>query len=220
MVDLKSIRSGLVGLMALLLLSPDSHAAPEVIANGLFKDKAMLTINGKTRLLKAGQTSPEGVKLVSSNSKQAVLIIDGVRTSMKVSQRISSNFKSAKAPPTVTLPRSSNGHYYARGAINGRSAQFMVDTGATAVAMNLSHARQFGIDVSKSPVSAASTAGGIVKTYIVDLQRVSVGAITIHNVAATVVDGDFPVNILLGNSFLSKVDMSEQSGALVLKRKF
>lgn len=210
----------MLGLMTLLLASLDSHAAPEVIANGLFKDKAMLTINGETRFLKAGQTSPEGIKLISSNSKQAVLIIDGKRTTMKVSQRIASSFKSARAPATVTLSRSSNGHYYASGAINGRSAKFMLDTGATSVAMNLNHARQLGIDVSKSPVSAASTAGGIVKTYVVDLQRVSIGAITIHNVAATVVDGDFPVNILLGNSFLSKVDMSEKSGALVLKKKF
>lgn len=214
------IGDGLIGMMALLLLPLAAHAATEVVANGLFKDKAMLTINGETRLLKAGETSPEGVKLISSSSKQAVLVIDGQRTTMRVSQRISSSFKSAEAPPTVTLPRSRNGHFYARGAINGQPAEFMIDTGATSVAMNLNHAREFGIDLGKSTVSVASTAGGIVKTYIVDLQRVSIGAITIHNVAATVVDGDFPVNILLGNSFLSKVDMSEQSGALVLKRKF
>ena len=214
------IMGRLMGLTPLLVLALAAHAATEVVANGLFKDKALLTINGETRLLKAGQTSPEGVKLISSNSKQAVLVIDGKQTTVQVSQRISSSYKSAKAPPTVTLPRSSNGHFYARGAINGYSAEFMVDTGATSVAMNLNHARQFGIDLSNSPVSAASTAGGMVKTYLVDLRRVSVGAITIHNVAATVVDGDFPVNILLGNSFLSKVDMSEQSGALVLKKKF
>ncbi|MBV1931552.1 MAG: TIGR02281 family clan AA aspartic protease [Porticoccaceae bacterium] len=203
----------------LLLLSSKLWAGPEIIANGLFANKAMLTIDGNTRFLKAGETSPEGVKLLRSSSKQAVIEVDGKPVTLKVSQRISSSFKAAERT-VVNLPRGKNGHFYARGAINGYPTSFMVDTGATSVAMNQNHARQFGIDASKGTESAASTAGGIVKTHMVTLQKVSVGGITVHNVPASIVDGDFPAQILLGNSFLSQVDMSEQAGVLVLKKKF
>ena len=201
-----------------LMCSP-LWAGLEIIANGLFTDKAMLTIGGNKRFLKVGETSPEGVKLISSSSKRAVIEVAGSLMTLKVSQRISSSFKAAERT-VVNLPRGDNGHFYARGAINGYPASFMVDTGASSIAMNLGHARQFGIDVSKAKVSAASTAGGVVKTYLVNLQKVSVGAITIYNVPAAVVDGDHPVQILLGNSFLTQVDMSENSGVLVLKKKF
>ena len=206
-------------LMVLSLMCSQLWAGSDITANGLFKNKALLTIDGQSRLLKVGQTSPEGVLLVSSNSKQAVIKVDGKELTLRVSQRISSSFRAAKET-VVSLTRRANGHFYARGAINGHPASFMVDTGATAVAMNLKDARRFGIDISKSVVSTASTAGGIVKTYVVNLNKVSVGAITVHNIPATVVDGDHPVQILLGNTFLSQVEMSEKSGVLVLKKKF
>ena len=209
-----------VGYLALLCLICSSlWAGPDIQANGLFKNKALLTIDGNSRLLKAGETSPEGVQLIRSNSKQAVIKVDGRELTLRVSQRISSSFSAAKET-VVSLSRRANGHFYARGAINGYPASFMVDTGATAVAMNLNDARRFGIDISKSVVSTASTAGGIVKTYVVNLNKISVGAITVHNIPATVVDGDHPVQILLGNTFLSQVEMSEKSGVLVLKKKF
>ena len=194
-------------------------AGPEVIASGLFKNKAMLTINGNTRLLKAGETSLEGVQLLSSNSKQAVVVIDGESLTLKLSQRISSSFSEAKLVE-VKLPRRANGHFYARGAINGYPTEFMVDTGATAIAMNLSDAKRLGIDIKKGIVSGASTAGGNVKTYVVTLAKVSVGGITVHNIRATVIDGTHPEDILLGNTFLSRVEMSEQAGVLVLRKKF
>ncbi len=220
----RQVRGPALWLLLLVLLCVQfwtgrASAGSEIIANGLFAGKAMLTIDGNARFLKVGETTPEGVKLISSSSKQAIIEVDGRELSLKLSQRISSSFKAAERVE-VSLSRSDNGHFYARGAINGYPARFMVDTGATAIAMNLGHAKQFGIDVSKSQISAAQTAGGLVKTYMVNLQKVSVGGITVHNVPAAVVDGDHPVQILLGNTFLSQVDMSERSGVLVLKKKF
>ncbi len=202
-----------------LLLSCDLWAALDITANGLFKDKAMLTIDGKARLLKAGETSPEGVELVSSHSKQAIIKVGGKNLTLRVSQRISSSFKAAKIT-TVSLVRRASGHFYAKGAINGYPTNFLVDTGATAIAMSLRDARRLKINVGKSPEAMASTAGGIVNTYKVNLHKVSVGPITVHNVPATVVDGDYPEQILLGNTFLSQVEMQEESGVLVLKKKF
>jgi aspartyl protease family protein len=202
-----------------LLLSGNLWADPEIIASGLFKGKAMLTIDGVGHFLKVGETSPEGIKLISSDSKQATIEVAGKRVKLNLSQRIAAKFTQAKAAE-VKLLRHQNGHFFAGGAINGRPARFMVDTGATAIAININEARRLGIDPESGTVSTASTAGGIVKTYIINLNKVRVGSITLHNVVATIVDGDHPIQILLGNTFLSRVNMSEQGGVMVLRKKY
>ncbi|MBQ0719822.1 MAG: TIGR02281 family clan AA aspartic protease [Gammaproteobacteria bacterium] len=194
-------------------------AGPDVIASGLFKDKALLTIDGKPRVLRAGSTSPEGVKLLSSNSQQASILVEGQTITLHLSQRISSSFKKPKFSE-VKIPRASNGHYFVAGAINGRSAKFMVDTGATVIAMNINEARRLGIDLRQAKPGMSSTAGGMVETFRVVLDKVSVGSVTLHSISASVINGDFPEQILLGNSFLSKVEMTEQAGVLVFRKKY
>jgi len=212
----------IIGLSAALLMclcSMPLFAAPEIIASGLFKDKALLTIDGKPRLLKVGASSPEGIKLLSSNSQQASILVEGQTLTLHLSQRISTAFKKPKFTE-VKIPRGRNGHYFTAGAINGRSAKFMVDTGATVIAMNINEARRLGIDLRQAKPGRSSTAGGMVDTFRVVLDKVSVGNVTLHRIPASVIDGDFPEHILLGNSFLSKVEMTEQSGVLVFRKKY
>ncbi|OUS11084.1 hypothetical protein A9Q89_10085 [Gammaproteobacteria bacterium 53_120_T64] len=205
-------------LLALVFNAP-LLAAPEIIASGLFKDKALLTIDGRPRLLKVGASSPEGVTLLSSNSRQASILVEGQTLTLFLSQRISTAFKKPKFSE-VKIPRASNGHFFAAGAINGRPTKFMVDTGATVIAMNRNEARRLGIDLRRAARGMSSTAGGMVETFRIVLDKVSVGGITLHSIPASVIDGDFPEHILLGNSFLSKVEMTEQSGVLVFRKKF
>ena len=205
-------------VLLFFICSTPALAAPEIIASGLFKNKALLTIDGKRRLLKVGTSSPEGVALLSSNSQQASLLVDGEVITLRLSERIASAFKK----PLVTevkIPRGKNGHFFTAGAINGRPAKFMVDTGATSVAMNVHQARRLGINLNNAPSGFASTAGGVVETFRVTLDKVSVGSITLHNIAASIVDGDYPSDILLGNSFLSKIEMREQAGIMVFRKK-
>lgn len=208
----------IITLAVALLVAGYCQAAPDVVVNGLFKNKAMLTIEGRSHLLKVGNTVAD-VTLVSSDSKQAVVIIDGERQTLQVSQRIAAQFSEAKMLE-VKLPRGVNGHYYARGAINGYPADFVVDTGASAVAMNKKDAQRLGVDIAKGVESMATTAGGVVNTYVVQLDKISVGSITLYDITATVIDGDFPVQILLGNTFLGRVALSEQDGVLTLRQKF
>ena len=209
---------GLCTALLLLVFSVPLFAAPEIIASGLFKDKALLTIDGKPRLLKIGASSPEGVKLLSSDSQQASILVEGQTLTLHLSQRISTAFKKPKFSE-VKIPRGRNGHYFTAGAINGRPAKFMVDTGATVIAMNINEARRLGIDLRQAKKGMSSTAGGMVETFRVVLDKVSVGSVTLHRISASVVKGDFPEQILLGNSFLSKVEMTEQAGVLVFRKK-
>ena len=209
--------------IALILLGVISAsvcwAAPDIRVNGLFAGSAVLVINGKQRLLKKGQTSPEGVTLIESDSRQAVLEVDGRQMTLGLSNQISSSFKAAEVAE-VRIPRADNGHYFVSGFINGRPVDFMVDTGATSIAMNLHHAEQLGVNFRRGNKSTASTAGGMVNTYHVPLDKLTIGNITLRQVDATVVIGDFPSQVLLGNSFLSQVEMTEEEGVMVLRTKY
>ncbi|MCK9505103.1 MAG: TIGR02281 family clan AA aspartic protease [Porticoccaceae bacterium] len=206
-----------IALLSLAMIP--AEAAPEVKVQGLFANRAVLLIDGEIRLLKAGERSPEGVLLVSSTSREAVVEIGGVRKTLGLSQQIAGSFTEAESNE-VRVPRDSDSHYRVGGAINGKPVTMMIDTGATAVVLNLNDARRLGIDYRKGTKSFSSTAGGIVNTYSVVLDRVSVGNILLYNVQAAVVVGDFPQQILLGNTFLSRVSMVEEGGVLVIRNKF
>jgi aspartyl protease family protein len=205
----------LIGLLSVLV----GWAAPDIRVQGLFGGSAVLVINGKQRLLKQGQTSPEGVKLVSSDSHQAVVEVDGQQVTLGLSQHISSSFQAAEQAE-VRIPRSTNGHYMVSGFINGHPVNFMVDTGATSVAMNLNDAKRLGVDYRRGKHTKASTAGGIVNAFEVNLDKLVIGNITARQVSATVVVGNFPSTVLLGNSFLSRVEMTEAEGVMVLRKNF
>jgi aspartyl protease family protein len=192
---------------------------PDIQVNGLFSGSAVLVINGKQRLLKQGQTSPEGVTLLESSSQQAVLLVEGTRLTLRLSDRISASFQ-ASEKAEVRIPRADNGHYFVSGYINGRPVSFMVDTGASAVAMNMHDAQRLGVNFRRGVKGSASTAGGIVDAYHVDLDKLSIGNIIVHHVRATVVIGNFPTQVLLGNSFLSQVEMSEEAGVMVMRKKY
>lgn len=205
----------LVGLLTVLV----GWSAPDIRVQGLFGGSAVLVINGKQRLLKQGQISPEGVKLVSSDSHQAVVEVEGQQFTLGLSQHISSNFQAAEQAE-VRIPRSTNGHYMVSGFINGYPVDFMVDTGATSVAMNLNDAKRLGVDFRRGKRASASTAGGIVNAFEVDLDKLVIGNITARQVSTTVVVGDYPTHVLLGNSFLSRVEMTEEEGVMVLRKKY
>lgn len=201
---------GLIALQAVAL---------EVQVNGLFSGKAVLSIDGKQRILRAGQTSPEGVRLVRANSDVAVLEVNGQQQSLALNTRIGSNF-SAASRKQVSIARNKNNAYYINGSINGRSARMLVDTGATSVAMNSADAKRLGIDyIRNGKKGSVSTASGVTQAWFVQLDRVSVAGIKVHNVHAGVLEGAFPEQILLGMSFLRRVKMEESDGVLILSEK-
>lgn len=194
-------------------------AAPQIVAKGLFSGRALLEINGVDRLIKVGEPTEEGVLLVSSNSKEAVVEVSGVRQTLVLNSQISAQFVDAPTV-TVTIPRSEDSHYRVNGTIDGHAVEMMVDTGATAVVMNAKEAKRLGIDYLKGRELQSATASGMVDSYLVDLRHVMVGNIEVHNIKGVVLKGDFPTQTLLGNTFLNHVVMEQQADALVLKRKY
>ena len=99
--------------------------------------------------------------------------------------------------------RSSDGHFYLDGKIDGEAATFIVDTGASVVAMDATMARSIGIDMSRLHfTNEVMTANGIAKAAPIRLDSITIGDITRHNVAAAVTEGSGLNTVLLGMSFL------------------
>ena len=205
-------------LCAALAIPLLSFAVSTIEVRGLFKDGAVLLIDGNQQLLKAGQTSPEGVGLIRADTRSAVIEVGGQRQTLGLSKRISANFQVPQKKTTV-VHRDGNNQYLVTGAINGVNTEMLVDTGATAVAMSSTTAQSLGIDFRKEKNRGyARTASGTVTSYQVMLSSVSVGEITLYNVRAFVNEGDFPHVVLLGMSFLRHVEMRDTKGVLYLEQ--
>jgi len=207
-------------LILLSVITPCSSAVEKIMVSGLFKDKAVVIIDGKQRVLTIGNTSPEGVKLIAANSHEAVLEIDGKQQAYALGASISNNFTGPVAGETVTIAPDNGGMYQVNGSINGYQVSFVVDTGASLIAMNKHQAKRIGLDYKMKGVeSTTETASGYAKIYLVKLKEVKVGNITVHDVDGAVHDDDFPTVILLGNSFLSRVNLNREGMLLQLKDK-
>lgn len=211
-----------IGVIASLLaiLPAAATAATKISVVGLFKDTAIVVIDGNRRLLRSGDTSPEGVTLVSADSKEAVLEVDGERKRYGLGGQIGGTFEKPDQV-TVRIWPTPNRMYTVLGSINGYPVDFIVDTGATLVSLSGREARRLGIDyrVVGTP-SRSSTASGIAKIYLVNLDRVKVGDIELRNVRGAVHDGDFPPATLLGMSFLSRLNMRQDGPVLELQKKY
>lgn len=205
-----------------LLLVTHSHGADRVKVMGLFKNKAVVSINGVQRILTKGKPSPEGVILVKASSRDAVLEVNGVRSSYALGSEISTGFEApADTDKEFQISADPRGMYNTVGSINGHPVSFLVDTGATVIAMNDAQARRLGIDyrVTGTP-SVAKTASGIVRTYSVRLNSVKVGQIELGNVDAVVLEGNQPERTLLGMSFLGRLEMVNQGNLMKLRKKY
>lgn len=209
------------GLAVLALLSPGLlWAAPQVQVVGLFPGAAVLNVDGQRKLVRAGQTGPGGVQVVSVDKQGALLRVAGVERSYPLSREYSAGF-AEPVKKRLSIAKGIGGHYWVAGSVNGQTVQFLVDTGATSVALNDAHARRLGIDyrVNGQPLQV-NTASGITRGWRVMLDRVKVGDLEVLGVEAVVLEGGAPHEALLGMSFLSRVGWREEQGLLVLESKF
>lgn len=213
----KSWNCRAAGLVFLTLAA--SANATEVNVTGLFKDKAMVAIDGgKPRMMSVGQ-SMGGVKLISANSSNATFEIDGKRQTLGMGQSISTSF-AGSGKPTVKLTADSSGHFSTIGSINGYPVRFLVDTGATTIAISTADAARMGIDYKAGERGLSSTANGLVPVYKVTLQNVKVGDISLNLVEGTVIEGAGLPVALLGMSFLSRVEMKRDNSVMTLTKQY
>ena len=117
----------------------------------------------------------------------------------------------------VQLQRNKYGHYVALGRINGAPVDFLLDTGATAVAIPEGIARRLGLPFGMEVESA--TANGITRGYLTELDEVQLGDIIARDVRATILPNMNDNEVLLGMTFLSRLDFSQSGDTLILRSR-
>lgn len=203
----------------LAALSGKVAAGPVIEVQALFGGKAVVMIDGQRHTLSTGQTSPEGVKLVTADSKQAVFEIDGVEKTFEPGGAISLSYARPEHHEEK-IYADERGMFRSVGTINGRTVRFLLDTGATTVAMNRSQAKQLGVDYRMTGERVVvSTASQNVRGYRVRLKSVSLGKIRQNNVEAMVIDGNHPGPILLGMSFLGKLKVEKSGDVMKIRQR-
>lgn len=202
-----------------LLFSSVSLADTQVNIVGLFSNKAVVIINGgKPKTLSIGQVS-EGVKLLAADSKTATLQIEGKNKTLGMGQAASVGGASG-AVSNVTLYADTQGHFISDCQINGVTLKFLVDTGATTVALNSGDAKFANIDYKRGIPVQVGTANGVVTAYRVTIANLKIGAVTLSQVEGSVLEGGSPSVVLLGMSALNRLDMKRQDIALTLTKKY
>ncbi|MBL0727475.1 TIGR02281 family clan AA aspartic protease [Piscinibacter sp. HJYY11] len=207
-------------LAALVLLCAGVASAQTVSMSGRLGDKALLMIDGSPRTVAVGATV-QGVKLASLTSEGAVVELAGKRYTVPMGGTpvsLGAGGGGSDGGTRVVLTAGSGGHFMSTGAINGKPVEFMVDTGATTVALSAVDADRIGLKYKDGQRGLASTAGGVVPVYRVNLTSVRVGEVTVYGVDATVVQAQMPF-VLLGNSFLSRFQMTRVNDMMTLEKR-
>ena len=209
-------------LKAVLLASLTAITAQAVVPVeivGLFKDMAVIRAGAGEQLLKVGETTPQGVTLVSANSREAVVAWRGTQHTLGLTKQVAGQYAEAQVSE-VSIPADNLGQYRIRGAINNHYVDFLVDTGASVVALSSAQADAMGINYKQGQRGTVQTAQGNAESYFMDLQKVTVAGITAHNVQAAIISGNYPVDILLGMSFLKQVSIRENGGVMTLVQNY
>jgi aspartyl protease family protein len=199
---------------------PAVHAQNVQLSGTLGANKALLVIDGQMQAVAVG-SSFKGVTLRSLTADEAVVLIDGKPFSVRLGASpvsLAGRGNEGSGGSSIVLPVSSGGHFMANGTINGKSANFMVDTGATMISMSVAEADRLGLKYSGGRRGMAATAGGSVPVYEVSLGSVRIGDVEVYNLTAGVVAADMPF-ILLGNNFLSRFNMRRDGDTMRLDKK-
>ena len=224
---LRSLRTSLVdfGIAAFVAVAALSHGwanAQSVALAGMLGSKALLIVDGTAPKTVAPGETHQGVKVVSTAGDQAVIEQAGKRRTLRVGEApvsLGGAGASAGRGTRIVLNESSGGHFMTPGQINGRAVQFMVDTGATNIAMSALDAERAGIAYKTGQPVRMSTANGISEAFRIKLNSVRIGDVEIFDVDAVVTPEPMPF-MLLGNSFLSRFQMRRENTLMTLDKRY
>jgi aspartyl protease family protein len=219
MIKMKSILL-IIGLSVAI----QAFADTQVNVVGLFNNKALVMINNTgPHTLTAGQTK-NGVKLLSSNSDIATLVIEGKRQMLRMGQAASVGANTASLDGEVNSPvnlyADKSGHFFGDLKINGASFKYVVDTGATNVTMNSADAKYAKIDYSNGQKVNMATANGNVLATNVTVNTLYIGTIVLNNVNVTIVEGGSPPFVLLGMSAQNRLNIKRENSLMTLSKKY
>lgn len=190
---------------------------------GISGEKALLVVDGQAPKFMAVGDTHAGVRLVHVSANGAKVSINGQQATLVLGESPVS--VGARATPAgtgaqrVVLTADSRGHFMSTGSINGKSVQFMVDTGATTVVLGQADAQRLGLKPDAGQRVGMQTANGTVVGHQLKLQRVRLGDAEVNDVTAVILPQQMPY-VLLGNSFLTRFQMQRDNDQMTLQRRY
>lgn len=212
---------------ALLALTLVCGLAPAALAqtvglSGMLGGKALLIVDGGAPKTVAMGDTFKGVKVLSTQGDQAIIEINGKQHTLRVGDApasVGGGGGTGVSGNRVVLTAGNGGHFFTLGQINGKTTQMVVDTGATSVSISMSEAQRMGIDFKSGQMIQMSTANGVIPGWLIKLGSVRVGDVAVHGVDAIVSSGSMPY-VLLGNSFLTRFQMTRANDQMVLEKRY
>ncbi len=197
-------------------------AAPHVEVVALFEGKAMLLINRKQILVTAGETTEHGLTLVSADAKGALIEFEGKKRRYVLGGLVRQvGTKKSSEDAKIYVYRGADNLFRTTGSINGYPVNFLVDTGASSIALSSEQAKRLGINyrLDGSP-TLISTASGTEPGFNVTIDRITIAGVTLRSIGALVIEGVEPSTPLLGMSYLNRFEITNSGRVMTLKRKF
>ncbi|MFT3717567.1 TIGR02281 family clan AA aspartic protease [Pseudorhodoferax sp.] len=212
-------RPALAAALAAATLGWAGAARAQAVAlTGVLGRRALLVVDGEgPRSLAVGERW-RGVTLVSVQGDQAELDIGGRRASVRLGEAPAS-VGPAGGAQRIVLQADGRGHFTGQGRINAQLVQFMVDTGASTVALGAAEADRLGLAYREGQSVRLSTANGTVQGWAVRLATLRLGEAELHGVDAVVVPVAMPY-VLLGNNVLGRFEMTRSQERMVLQQRY
>lgn len=201
--------------LPVLLLASAAGAQTVGFSGSIGKRAALLVIGGQPRTVAVG-AAVQGVRLLALRAGEAEIEIDGRRERLRLGTAAVAATGTVAAAQEIVLTAGPGGHFTTLGSINGRPVSFMVDTGATLIALGTGQADGIGLNWRAAPRIATQTANGPVAAHAVTLDRVRVGEVEVTQVPAIVLPVVLP-HALLGNSFLQRFQLTRTNDVMRLE---
>ncbi len=196
--------------------------AQSVVLSGILGSRALLVVDGgPPRSVAVGQTH-QGIKVLATRANEAEVEFGGQRHTLRLGDAPLSAGSSAgnsQDNARIVLHAGSNGHFKAPGQINGRAVTFLVDTGASTVGLSVADAERIGLNYKAGEPVQMNTANGVSTGWLVKLDAVRLGSVNVYNIDAVVSPAPMPF-VLLGNSFLTRFQMTRTNDQLVLDKRY
>ncbi|WP_342720485.1 TIGR02281 family clan AA aspartic protease [Acidovorax sp. FHTAMBA] len=207
----------LVALVALCLAPSWAHAQAVALA-GMLGSKALLVVDANPPKAVGAGDEFQGVKVIAVTKEEATIEISGARRTLRLGEAPVSVGARSGSGKRIVLMADSRGHFVNTGTINGRVMQYMVDTGASTIAIGRTDADRMVLNYKNGEPVRMNTANGVAQGWRIRLDSVRLGDVEVLGVEAIVTPEPMPY-VLLGNSFLTQFQMTRINDQMVLEKR-
>ena len=210
--------AAMVTLGGLLLATAGAVHAQSVALAGMLGSKALLVVDANPPKAVGAGDEYQGVKVITVTKEEATIEVNGTRRVLRLGEAPVSVGARGGSGKRVVLMADSRGHFINSGTINGRVMQYMVDTGASTVAIGRQDAERMGLNYQNGQPVRMNTANGVAQGWRMKLDSVRIGDVEVFGVEAIITPQPMPY-VLLGNSFLTEFQMTRINDQMVLEKR-